>query len=331
VEEVSRLLALVRALRVAGTLEDMLYAVTDATAHVLGVERVTLRLLDETRARLLLAARSGAPIHAGEVSFAMGEGLSGWVAEHDSPLLIDDAEADARFVQKPGQTKCIGSYLGVPLADSGGTIGVLSATHEQRARFSARDRDLATLIAGISDPWLQTARLRRLSLVDPLTSALNRRGLDSVFPAAGGQMPCVLLVDLDRFKSINDQYGHALGDRVLSAVAGTLADVARHADDVVRLGGEEFLIVLRGASLAAGERVAERARLAISELRWTAEGGAQVRLTASIGVARQRADESRDAVIARADRAMYTAKSRGRNAVVVDGEDEHGPSRPEAA
>ncbi|MGZ6096388.1 MAG: diguanylate cyclase, partial [Polyangiales bacterium] len=294
-DEVPSLIALVDSLRRAHSLEDMLYAVTDATAALLRVERVTLRLLDETRARLLLAARTGSAIHAEEVSFAVGEGLSGWVVEHAAALHVDSAENDPRFARLPGQTSPIGSYLGVPLLDGEGAIGVLSATHERVGRFDDRDRDLARLVTGICVPWVQSARLRRLALVDPLTSALNRRGLDAMFPAAG-QAPCVLLVDLDRFKTINDVHGHAAGDRVLRAVTATLGDSARHADDVVRLGGEEFLVVLRGASLAAGRRVAERALAAIAALRIEGDDGREIRLTASIGVAVQNPGESRDAL-----------------------------------
>ena len=88
---VPSLVALVEALRNADTLEDMLYALADAVAGLLEVERVTVRLLDETRARLLTAARAGKPIHGSEVSFAVGEGLIGWVVEKAEILRTDGA------------------------------------------------------------------------------------------------------------------------------------------------------------------------------------------------------------------------------------------------
>lgn len=315
-DTVPGLVSLVESLRSADSLEDMLYALADAAAGLLGVEKVTVRLLDETRARLLTAARAGRPAHASEVSFAVGEGLSGWVVESGECLRLDDAEADPRFVPRPEQTGRLGAFLGVPMVDNSGVIGVLSALSDRP--FSANDEGLARLCVGIAVPWVQAARLRRLALVDPLTSALNRRGLDSTFHR--NEEPCVLLVDLDHFKQINDRFGHAVGDRVLRAVAATLGDVARHADDVVRLGGEEFLVVLRGASVAAGARVAERARTAIAAMRLTDEQGGEVSITASIGVASKKPDETRDALIARADAAMYRAKAAGRDRVVVDHE-----------
>lgn len=312
---VSALVALVDALRSADSLEDMLHALADTVSTLLSVERVTVRLLDETRERLLVAARAGRPIHAGEVSFAVGEGLIGWVVESGQIARLEDAEADPRFSPRPGQTERIGAFLGVPIVDHGGSIGLVTVQSSERA-FTASDEELTRLCVGIAVPWVQAARLRRLALVDPLTSALNRRGLESTF--ARDEEPCVLLVDLDRFKSINDRHGHATGDRVLRAVAASLGDVARHADDVVRLGGEEFLVVLRGATLASGARVAERARAAIAAMRISDGQGGDIHVTASIGVAVKRPDESRDDVIARADAAMYRAKNAGRDCVIVD-------------
>ncbi len=321
-EVVCRLNALLDALREAHTLEELLAHTTEAAAELLGVERVTIRLLDETRARLLVAARAGRAVHPGDVQFTLGEGLIGWVALHGRPVRLDRAQDDPRFVEKPGRTIPVNAFLGVPLLDDAGAIGVLTAMSEEPARFGASHEQLARLLVGIVTPILEGARLRRLSLVDPLTSALNRRGLDESMPRLRAATtvddpPCVLLVDLDRFKSVNDAHGHAVGDQVLRSVSAVLAGVARHGDDVVRLGGEEFLVVLHGASLDSGLRVAERARAAIAAIRMVTDHG-ELRITASIGVARQRPDESRDALIARADAAMYRAKAQGRDRVVVD-------------
>ncbi|MBS2019324.1 MAG: sensor domain-containing diguanylate cyclase [Deltaproteobacteria bacterium] len=323
-DKVTGLLSLVDALRRASTLEEMLHAVTDAASLLLSVERVTLRLLDETRSRLLLAARAGRRIHATDVTFSVGEGLSGWVVQEGRPIRLERAELDPRFVVKPGQSATIASYLGVPLLDGGGAIGVLSATDEAPARFTADHEDIARLVVGICEPWVQGARLRRLALVDPLTAALNRRGFDAAFPRPADDPPCVLLLDLDHFKAVNDVHGHAVGDQVLKAVAAVLSGIARQGDDVVRLGGEEFLLVLRSASLSAGARVAERARSVIEALDVSDDSGRPVRVTASLGVALQRPGETRDALVARADAAMYRAKARGRNCVEIDEEPARG-------
>jgi diguanylate cyclase (GGDEF)-like protein len=127
---------------------------------------------------------------------------------------------------------------------------------------------------------------------------------------------CVLVCDLDRFKAVNDRYGHERGDAVLKDAAYALRKQLRSFELIYRLGGEEFLIVLAGTTLGEGRDVAERARVALSGAR---PGGLPV--TISIGVAAARgAEVSYDALFRAADAALYEAKRAGRDRVVVDGD-----------
>lgn len=168
-----------------------------------------------------------------------------------------------------------------------------------------------------------------LALTDGLTGVYNQRylrghlkALSEQAAAAGGQL-AVLMLDLDRFKSINDRHGHAAGDAALKLAADTIRLHVRVFDTVARYGGEEFVVVMPGASRLEGEAVAERLRDAIASLRFTA-GGAVLPLTVSIGVAalppeppagpRARLDE---ALLHAADAALYRAKAAGRNRVEV--------------
>src|SRR2546423_15432694 len=107
-------------------------------------------------------------------------------------------------------------------------------------------------------PQLELARLRRLAAIDPLTGVCTRRGLDLVLPEHDERLASVAMVDLDRFKHINDTFGHAAGDELLRRVAHLLASVVRAADGVVRWGGEEFLLVLPGVERAQTQHVVER-------------------------------------------------------------------------
>jgi len=122
------------------------------------------------------------------------------------------------------------------------------------------------------------------------------------------------MVDLDRFKNINDTYGHAAGDELLRRVAHLLASVVRAADGVVRWGGEEFLLVLPGVERGQTQHVVERARATVEADRIVV-GGNVLRITISAGVAERHPGETRDQLIARADEALYLAKNRGRNRV----------------
>jgi diguanylate cyclase (GGDEF)-like protein len=165
-------------------------------------------------------------------------------------------------------------------------------------------------------------RQRSSAILDPLTGLLNRSSLEARFAEIAEQAAqtresvCVLVCDLDRFKAVNDRYGHERGDGVLKDAAYVLRKQLRSFELIYRLGGEEFLIVLAGTTLGEGRDVAERARVALSGAR---PGGLPV--TISIGVAAARgAEVSYDALFRAADAALYEAKRAGRDRVVVDGD-----------
>jgi diguanylate cyclase (GGDEF)-like protein len=312
-----QLVELTTALQRASTLESMMSTLAERLAAMLSVPRVSVRLLDETRSRLLTSARAGAPLHDQALDFTPGEGLIGWVVEHGKMLRCADGESDARFVAKPGMTSRLGSFLGVPLMDGASCIGVISAVDPASGRFSEADEQLVSLASAMVLPHLQIARLRRLAQVDPLTGALNRRGFDDAFTDDAWSSATTISIaaaDIDHFKTINDRHGHAIGDRVLQAVAGTLASVVRRGDAVVRMGGEEFLLVLIGADASAAAQVAERARRAIDAQPIVIDG-VSIAVTSSFGVAERRGAESRTHALERADAALYRAKAAGRNRV----------------
>ena len=157
------------------------------------------------------------------------------------------------------------------------------------------------------------------SRVDSLTGALNRDGLANERELLAMRHPeglrlSVLAIDIDHFKRINDEHGHAAGDAYLSAFAATLRERLRGADLLARWGGEEFIVVLVGAPLDAALRVAETLRGAIEALVVSFEGR-MIRTTTSIGLAEGRSDEAFDPLVAHADAALYAAKREGRNRV----------------
>jgi two-component system cell cycle response regulator len=169
----------------------------------------------------------------------------------------------------------------------------------------------------------------RLAVIDPLTGLHNRRyGLNQLAGIAEaarieGESFAVMVVDLDRFKAVNDRWGHAAGDAVLVEVAQRLADNIRAGDLLARIGGEEFLIALPGAALPEARAVAERLCQVVKERPIALPGGALLTITTSIGLAVSHAGaplqrEDVQDMIDRADRALLTSKSAGRNQVTVD-------------
>ena len=167
-------------------------------------------------------------------------------------------------------------------------------------------------------------RLLHLSLTDPLTGIPNRRAFYESLNralASGSRRTepvAVLTIDIDHFKRVNDEAGHATGDRILVEVANRLAQASRSGDTFGRLGGEEFGVVQSGVDLATAGVAAERLRDVIAGQPVTADGRT-FDLTVSIGVAVSSKDtEDAPHLMARADRLLYVAKRRGRNQVATD-------------
>lgn len=157
--------------------------------------------------------------------------------------------------------------------------------------------------------------------IDPLTGLRNRTGLAEEVSrelarfARTGQPFCVALCDLDRFKSVNDTYGHEAGDRVLVAAAGCLTRGIRAIDEAFRMGGEEILILLKETHLAEALVVLERLRADLAATPVQLADGQVLHVTASFGAVEVVADVGVDTLVDRADQALYAAKHGGRNRV----------------
>jgi two-component system cell cycle response regulator len=179
----------------------------------------------------------------------------------------------------------------------------------------------------------EVAKLRKLVSTDELTGLPNRRGLwlrlEPMVAEVNRQLTApgqrrkieikslaVVMVDIDKFKLINDTYGHGGGDSVLKQMAKVIAGRVRSIDVIGRLGGEEFLVGFLGTEQPIARRLAEDLRQIIEQTKFKLPDGAVIAVTASLGVASLEAGESLDALIGRADAALYDAKEGGRNRVV---------------
>lgn len=307
---------LARGVQRRAPLEENLQTLVERTATLFAASHASVRILDPSHSRLVATSRSGTPLHPDPVEFRRGEGLVGWIAEHGQALRLDNPTRDARFVVKPGFSG-MGCFLGTPLLASHACLGVLSVVRES-SPFTSHEEQLLELVAAICAPPLEIARLSKLSKIDPLTGALNRRGLEEGYQPTqrGAKTPlAVLMVDIDNFKTINDTHGHLVGDQVLRRIARQLTRVLRTSDAIVRYGGEEFLLLLDGVTLPQALRVAERARQAI-EAKTMRVGSVPLQVTVSMGVDMQHPGEVLDAAVDRADTALYRAKREGRNRVL---------------
>ena len=185
-----------------------------------------------------------------------------------------------------------------------------------RVRTQVRRKRYADRLRQVLEKSIEAA------VVDSLTGLHNRRYLENALggllrTAVGRNRPlCVMLLDLDHFKSVNDTYGHDVGDEVLRTFAHRLRDVVRAGDLVCRLGGEEFIVVLPETRLDVAERVAERIRSTVGQTPFSVMTGTrQIEVTVSIGLADRGRDGEPAALMKRADQALYGAKHGGRNRV----------------
>ena len=215
-----------------------------------------------------------------------------------------------------------GEVLELPVTAGRETFGTLTLAGKH---FTVEQRMTASSLASHAAIALENARLHRIverqALVDGLTGVSNRRhceeALTSEISRAErlGTTLTLVLADLDDFKSINDEHGHAAGDDVLREFAAVLRSTLRDSDLAGRWGGEEFLLLLPGADVVGGAQLADRVRSSLAERSFAGNEGAVVSVTCSFGVAQHEPGGDERDLFAAADRALYRAKREGKNRV----------------
>jgi diguanylate cyclase (GGDEF)-like protein len=209
-------------------------------------------------------------------------------------------------------------------------LAIESKRHEDEIRFQKADKEIAELqtnVRNYNDEIVQvTERAKTLEkevFLDALTAIQNRRAYEMKIREclrryhSDGQPFSLILVDVDRFKNINDKYGHSAGDKCLKQLAKLIRNTLRKTDFFARYGGEELVAVLQGCSAEDAEKVAEKVRVRIEKACFYYHDE-EVPVTISLGVTEVRpTDEKSEAVFVRVDNAMYQAKSLGRNRVCV--------------
>ena len=299
-------------------------AVVESLGVAVVVADASGRLVDlNLAARMLLADLGGDPakLPIGRSASAVFRDWERWTSAWTTSLRLGDGRA-FEVTSKP--------IAGRGAKRLGDVVVLHDVTEHERARQHI-ERQLAE-IRRLQD------ELREQAIRDPLTGCFNRRYLEATLTRElaraerDGSELCLVMIDLDHFKDLNDRFGHAAGDSMLRDVGSLLRGSTRTSDIVCRYGGEEFLVVLVGARRVIGHRRAEQWRQACAEREFVF-AGQEVRLTLSAGVAGWRLDaQDRDLLLEAADRALYRAKQKGRNRVEVgvdEGLAEPTPSTPE--
>lgn len=239
------------------------------------------------------------------------------------PMVVRDATLDQRFSSNPlvvGDPD-IRFYVGIPLRASDGTpLGALCGIDTKPRDIGERELEI---LGDLADLTMEQLELRLLATRDSLTGAMRRGHFitsatrDMAMARRMGVPLSCLMIDADKFKHINDDWGHAVGDDVLIHLVSAISGELRSSDSLGRMGGEEFCAFLPNTSLHGAMQVAERVRSAIAAMRIETPAGC-VQVTASIGAAELTGlDATPEEMIKRADIALYQAKHTGRNRVAA--------------
>ncbi len=326
-QRLSQLNALYRISRIASERED-LQAVLDemlaVTQELIPEGYVALLPLDPVSRSLRVKAERGYFEGVESLSIPLGKGVTGRCAQTGQPIVVDDVAREIDYIPGvPGAR----SEIAVPLLAEGRVLGVLNAESVEPAAYGPDHLRTLSVVAQQAAVVLRAAQLseetRRLAVTDPLTGLRNRRyfmgQLEETLRRARRYREsfAVVLLDVDRFKAVNDRHGHAAGDRVLKNVGRALGEWVRETDQVARIGGDEFAALLIQADALQVQPVVERLREAVAaqELR---DGDAVVQTTLSAGIALYPAHGAdTEELLSRADAALYDAKRLGRNRSVV--------------
>lgn len=294
-------------------------------------EAWSLLMVDEESQELTFKAALGAKGQdLSSYRLKLGEGVAGWVAEKGKPAIVNDTNKDRRFTSRYDEWTQFAtrSILCAPLISRGRTIGVLEIINKRDGRFTKADLELVLTLVEPCAIALENAilfqRTEQLTITDDLTKLFNSRYLNLYLGREikrckrHGIPLSIIFLDLDGFKGINDQYGHLAGSGTLTEVGSILAEGVRESDILARYGGDEFVAVLPETPAAGALVIAERLRKSIEDNHFLKSLGLAARISASFGIASYPDHAlTPEALIQKADQAMYRVKEREKNGIEV--------------
>lgn len=321
---------------IASTLDSqkVYHSLLEKFSEMMKAERSSLMIFNQESNELVLEVALGVNLDSmGAIRLKLGDPIAGAVLESGVALVVSDVDNDSRVSRGPIGGYKTKSFISYPITLGPRKVGVINLT-DRAGGIPYENDDLMILemmaphLALIIDrtEWARKAEtFQRMSLTDPLTGLPNRRYLqDRLFEEVERSKRyntplSFMIIDVDRFKSYNDVYGHTNADRVLVETAQILRGSIRAIDMSARFAGDEFCIVLPETELGDAARIAERLRQSICDAEYTTEQGELMgQVTISTGISSFSASRQTPlAVMETADRALYQAKTRGRNCVAV--------------
>jgi len=303
-------------------IDELLRKVCTFLLQAFPVDHVAVLLLEDEK--LIFRAHKGrlTPMFTEGTALLDADGLCRQALRSSKPILANDVSAVKGFIQGFAEVR---SELCIPLLSFGQVMGVLSLESAQLNAFDTGDIPALESVADICANAIQNAhyfeRVRHMAYVDGLTGVFNRRYFEIRVQEEierakryEGAMS-LIMIDIDHFKRLNDEFGHLMGDDVLRQISTIFTQNLRKIDVGCRYGGEEFAIIIPETTGEDAYYVAEKLRKAVKKMAFP---GVPRPVTISLGVASYPANGSnRDELVKAADEALYTAKQSGRNTVVA--------------
>ncbi len=329
--ELNALYTATRALLITLDLDSLLGQILDAVMSAIpSADRGILNLIAPNTGKLEVRAMFG--YKDPRIQTYTSSKIQGYTAQAvkaKKPLLIHDAHMVTGQTDstEPSEMSSIKSIIIAPLMLDDQVLGALVLNAFRRAAFTENDLRLLVSFAATTSAAIKNAMLHRevqhLAITDALTNLYNRRGFFELGrreidrARRFGHPLSAVMLDIDHFKVVNDSYGHAIGDQVLTELANRLSKNVREFDILGRYGGEEFALLLPETDLFTACSVSDRLRLAVLETPMSTEIG-PIPITISLGVVKATSDvPNLDSLLKRADKALYVAKQSGRNRVEV--------------
>jgi diguanylate cyclase (GGDEF)-like protein len=320
-----------RALTSTLELEIVLTTVMTKMAQFFGPERWSMLLVDKEQNDLYYVIAVGEDSNSLRgLRVPMGEGVAGWVAMTGNPMVVPDTSVEPRWIEfsrrNPGLN--IQSIACVPVRSAEGVVGVIQLLNSKIDLLSDYSIQFLRVLCDFSAIAVRNAadmkRIHELSITDDCTGLFNARHLYTLLEeqlARPGHPPfCLLFIDLDHFKSVNDTHGHLAGSRLLAEVGELIRRVAGVKNPAFRYGGDEFVVLLPDLSKNAGRELAERLFQALRAGRFLKKEGLSLELRGSFGMANYPEDgDNIESIIKAADGMMYHVKGTTRDNLAIAG------------
>lgn len=310
--------------------DSILKAIMQQMERFFQPETWTLLLVDEEKQNLFYAVAVGnAVAELSSIRIKVGDGIAGWVAQHGETLIVPELGLDPRFTSQ-AEAQAIGmrSVICIPLRSRSRTLGVIQLFNCRLDTLTDYTISFLHVLCDYAAIAIDNAhaveRIHELTITDDCTGLYNVRHL---YATMGKELErarrfkdqfSLIFIDLDRFKEVNDKYGHLIGSRLLGEVGQRVLSEVRTVDTAFRYGGDEFVVLLPGTRKTEATQTAHRLRVALRSRSYLASEKLDILISASFGVATFPEDgQSILEVIGAADESMYTVKSAQRDGVGI--------------